>query len=204
MTAESEDAEAAHTIHNFLQLHLALMLAYSKAGCKQLASAPQTEPRGTDTTTVVELPLDVLMRYHYRIQERVYQIKGNPLAWVMQWDEQDRAAWVDRYRNGTDSLGAVVLSVMGSREATWEIPRPMELPPPPAPKQQQPQNRDKPTKTKLASKLRDGTKLCTHYQRGKCRNSSCKFAHTCAVVTPSGRVCGARHQANQHTRQSSQ
>ena len=135
-------------------------------------------------------------------------MKAGALAWVKHKDEADRAVWVDKYRNTTETLGQIIATTLISREAMWEVPQQaLSLPPhaPPNPyvdKQQTGQRRDNNQqggkRPQLASKMRDGTRLCNAYQTGKCKNESCKFAHKCARVTKQGRVCGQRHPASQH------
>ena len=211
---ESEEAEAAHTVHSYLQLHLTLMLAYSMAGCKPRTGAPPQEPRGSDSTAFVEVPLDTVMRYHYRLQDRAGKLHQGALAWLATHDEQDRAAWVDKFRNSEESLGTVIATCIATREAMWEVPRQPEsskgkgsgkqqqlTPPPPPHQSAAPQQGQKQQQAKWATKMKDGTPLCSAFQRGKCRASNCKYAHKCAVVEKNGRVCGARHAASQHRSQ---
>ena len=50
------EAPLKHTVVNFMHLHAVLMLAYSKAGIRKLASAPAEEPRGSDPCLFVECP----------------------------------------------------------------------------------------------------------------------------------------------------
>ena len=208
---ESEDTEAVRSVHSYLQLHLTLMLAYSMAGCRARTGAPLQEPRGSDSTAFVEVPLDTVMRYHYRLQDRAGRLHQGALAWLATHDEQDRAAWVDKFRNSEESLGTIIAACIATREAMWEVPRQLEhsggkgsgklqlLPPPPPPHQgtalQQGQQQQQAT---WATKLKDGTPLCLAFQRGKCRADNCMYAHKCAVIGENGGVCGARHSASQH------
>ena len=77
-----------------------------KAGSKQRKDAPTAEPKTCDSTKVVECPLDVLMRYVYRVQDRAARLPHHAaLAWVRAKDEAERTVWVDRFRNSTDTLG---------------------------------------------------------------------------------------------------
>ena len=66
-----DEAAVPRTVVNYLALLFTLMLAYAKAGVERLVDAPAAEPRGTDTTKVVEVPLDVAMRCHQRASLRV-------------------------------------------------------------------------------------------------------------------------------------
>ena len=79
---------------------------------------------------VVECPLDILMRYFYRVQDRAWRMPY-PLAldWIWRHDEAERTAWVDRYRNSHETLGEVIKQCFITREAMWEIPLPVSRPP---------------------------------------------------------------------------
>ena len=210
VSGEPDEAEAAPTLHNYLMLHLTLMLAYAKAGSKPRATAPQQEPRGGNSYEFVEVPLDLLLRYHFRLQDRAAQVKSGALAWIKHKDEADRAVWVDKYRNSTESLGQIIAATLVSREAMWEVPSQLAPPPPPAQqpdggRQRQPNpptrpegGKQQPKKATIANRMRDGTKLCNAYQRGKCKAQNCQFTHKCGRVLRGGRVCGQRHPASQH------
>jgi hypothetical protein len=206
-------------VHNYLQCLLTLLIAYSIAGCKLRADAPNTENKGTDSTRVVQCPLDTLMRYYYRVQDRSHRLgsSANALQWLRQHDEAERGCWVDRIRNSDETLGEIVHSVFTTREAMWEIP--LTAPPQRTPepkglgKGAGPGGATTPPNTvrekvvtdwaKGAGALRDGTELCKAYNRGQCRTPKCPRAHKCNVVKPSGRICGAFHPAKEHKQQDS-
>ena len=206
---QPEEVEMAHDLSHYLMGLHTLMIAYAKAGVEVREGAPTAEPKGTDTTKVVECPLDVAMRYYYRAQVRAAQ--GATLGWIQRQDEADRNVWVDKYRNGTSTLGEVMQQVFDTRMAMWEhraaaLPAP---PPPPAaadskrgrrPQKQNPQQQQQKQQTqigKLATQFSDGTKFCGAYQKGKCNRSNCNFKHACAVVlSKTGRVCGQNHPGN--------
>ena len=197
-----QDPDIAN-VHAYTQALQTLLIAYSYPGSKQLANAPTSEPKGTDTTKVVECPLDVLWRYYHRVCDRASRLPyGEALEWVRSHDESERALWVDLFRNSQDSLGMVVQRSLLVREAMWEIPpRPPRqganvqraaLPNAQQGKQGQ-QRLGQPAK--MAKAFKDGTKLCQQYQRGACKSSSCRDKHACAAVLRTGRVCGGMHPA---------
>ena len=39
---------------------------------------------------------------------------------------------------------------------------------------------------------------CLRFNKGRCTDKRCKFAHLCAVRLPNGQACGQRHPATQH------
>ena len=219
------DAEEPEEVEVDLQIYLAkmftLVLAYSIAGIKSAPAAVTPETRGTDTSSIVVCPLDILSRYWYRASEKAYQMGGTAgLQWLQKRDEADRAVWVDRYRNSTFTLGQVIAQVMVLREAVWELQvgpqaavatgnqdnrrRPHEEPvkdvqSPTKKPTKEAQSPVKGKMPKLADKLRDGTKLCRGFQYGSCTGgATCqKGRHICAAELKSGRVCGGRHAAGE-------
>ena len=132
-----------------------------------------------DSSMVVECPLDILMRYFYRVQDRAWRMPY-PLAldWIWRHDEAERTVWVDRYRNSQETLGEVIKHCLITREAMWEIPLPVSRPPRPeadkppgaTPKRKPqkpagggggktPKGADAPN----AETLRDGSRLCRSF-----------------------------------------
>ena len=190
------------------------------AGCRQWQGAPQTEPKGSDATKIVEIPLDIVMKYHFRVQSKAAKMPFSAaLTWVTSRDLSDREVWVDKFRNGTETLGEVILATTAAREAMWELPAPMpqadRRAPPQQPRKDQPRreerpngqlpvlkpNTDKPKSKTWAKKLKDGSVICNKYSANKCAEKACRFAHKCAVVLEGGRVCGGSHPASQHRKQ---
>ena len=209
LSAEAEEEGSCSTLYAYLANLLTLLIAYSKAGSKQRADAPTSEPKTGDSTKVVECPLDVLMRYFYRVQDRAHRLPYHmALAWVRNKDEAERTVWVDRHRNSTEALGEVIQWTLMTREAMWELPtpEPRQRPQPAAAAAGQPPvapaPKRKPGKQQGAQAgaeaLRDGTRLCRNYNAGKCARKNCEYRHACNKVLPSGRTCGARHAAKGH------
>ena len=216
MISSSVDRDAPPTLTNYMNNLLTLMVAYSKAGNEPRADAPATEPKTVDSTKIVECPLDVLMRYYYRVRDRAYALPHfKALAWVQRKDEAERTVWVDRFRNTTESLGEIIQYTMQTREVMWELPPPDPRPVPDTPpgggkgkgKKGKPSLElaskappAVPPKGKRADALRDGTKLCHKYNQGRCTYSAqqCNWAHRCSVVKPNGDACGQQHPAVNH------
>ena len=182
------------------------------------------EVKGAESTRFVDVPLDVVMRYHYRLQNRAARFGGQAsLRWIMQRDEAEREMWVDRFRNSSDTLGEVIAAIFVTREAMWEVPpeaqsRPARLTDSYDPQSSKPKGgrSDRPKgdgkgdrgkgngkvtllpSKKVAMQLNDGSKLCSKYQKNKCTQQNCQFLHKCGVVLQSGRVCGEKHPASAH------
>ena len=166
-----------------------------------------------DSTKVVECPLDVLMRYYFRVQDRAHSLQYHmALDWIQRKDEAERTVWVDRLRNSTESLGEIIQHTPQTREAMWELPTPevrqTKTPggarldrkrkvPPGAGAKAQP---GRPQGRKRADALRDGTRLCRGFNQGKCSQAGgkCNFAHWCSIVKPNGDVCAGQHAAVNH------
>ena len=109
LSAEAEEQEVRHTTQNYLAGLHTLLIAYSKAGSKPRADAPESEPKTMDSTMVVECPMDILMRYFYRVQDRAWRMPySSALDWVLRHDEAERTVWVDLYRNSKQTLGEVI------------------------------------------------------------------------------------------------
>ena len=100
MVSAVVDRDAAPSLHNYMANLLTLLVAYSKAGSKLRADAITAEPKTVDSTKVVECPLDVLMRYYYRVQDRAHALQYHmAVGWIQRKDEAERTVWVDRFRN---------------------------------------------------------------------------------------------------------
>ena len=109
LSADAEEQEVRHTTQNYLAGLQALLIAYSKAGAKLRADAPEAEPKTMDSTMVVECPLDILMRCSYRVQDRAWRLPcSSALDWILRHDEAESTVCVDRYRNSKETLGEVI------------------------------------------------------------------------------------------------
>ena len=213
MVSAAVDRDAAPSLHNYLTNLMTLLIAYSKAGSKLRADAPTAEPKTVDSTRVVECPLDVLMRYYFRAQDRAHSLQYHmALEWIQRKDEAERTVWVDRFRNSTGSLGEIIQHTFQTREAMWELPTPgvrqtrtpggarldrKRKAPPGAGTRAQP---GRPQGRKRADALRDGTRLCRGFNQGKCSQAGgkCNFAHRRSFVKPNGDVCAGQRAAVNH------
>ena len=214
LSAEAEEQEVRHTTQNYLAGLHTLLIAYSKAGSKPRADAPESEPKTMDSTMVVECPMDILMRYFYRVQDRAWRLPySSALDWILRHDEAERTVWVDLYRNSKQTLGEVIKHCLTTREAMWEIPLPAARAPradkpdripaarPKAKQRPAGGGGNRPVKgaeAPLAEKLRNGTPLCRNFNAGTCTRKGCTYKHQCSKVLNGGRICGAKHAAKDH------
>jgi len=95
-----EAAAAAASLVKYLAKLRTFCYAYAIAGAAPLADAPtEPETRASDPLLYVKCPLDTVMRYYYRTEERAYQVaEADPkraLSWLTARDEADRTAWVE-------------------------------------------------------------------------------------------------------------
>ena len=217
-----EDEEPRHDMAHYLNNLLALLIAYSIPGAQATSEAQAaSEVRGCDTCKFVICPLDVLMRYYYKVQTRSHEAHGPAgLHWLVAQDEAERSEWVDKFRNTQMSMGEVIQLTMTQRQAMWAIPQSIQS-------HQQHQQQRSPqqhrqhqaprmkvggkggkgkgkgtgsgktgTAQRMENKFKDGKMLCMSYNHGKCQSNPCsKGKHVCAGSLGQGRVCGGPHPA---------
>jgi hypothetical protein len=104
------------TLHTYL-------LALSIAGSNKMEGAPPEEAFGNDATKFVKVPWDVLQSYYFRASRSAMLVpEVSRLQWLEERDIAERSVWVSQFREGDESLGQVVLSVMDKRGAHWDTP----------------------------------------------------------------------------------
>ena len=205
-----EDKPVKETIGTYLTMLFTLMLAYARAGCSTRPDAPTApEDRGSDSTAYIEVPLDVVLKYHGRAQARAAQLPGYlALPWVRERDIAERTMWIELHRATKKSLGEIIKEVYERREAQWDLPidvpnskkretTPERVKPTPE-KRKEPQ--DKPKKAgEFADQLKDGSQICLKWNKGQC-SSKCGRLHVCNKVLRNGRVCGMRNHTSANCR----
>ena len=81
LDAPEEEDEAEQNVGAYLRCLLTLMIAYSMAGIHPPKGAPTTtETKGDDTTKRVQCPLDIMMKYYFRVEDRARKMKGPKAA----------------------------------------------------------------------------------------------------------------------------
>ena len=207
-----DDLQVPHTVQCFLELLQTLLFEYAIAGITRLPGAPQVASRAADSTTVVQAPLDVLMRYFRGCAQRAQGIPGpRQLVWLTTKAEQERSRRVGVFRNSSMEFGQVGFQVFQQREAVWELQDAEPLPP----RKPQAQGR------KTAAKVKGVGPLAARAQGREPSCSPCSLpkiprwlSGLCGVQLPqrlclegwlpgkalSGSVCGGHHTGFNHAK----
>ena len=195
-----ENTRRARTWSDYLDALHIYCVALAMAGCAPMEPAPSApETLGESSTDYVQVPLDLVMRYWFRCKRTVqHTLEPQRYLQLVSLDEAERAQWVARFCQGTESLGKVIDQVYKERDAHWSVvqrPVPTE-PSMPPPLTLRPNASSSRSSQKFAGELRDGTVICPDFQTGSCANQSAKGCgrgeHRCGVYMRSGRVCGSR------------
>ena len=129
-----------HVVDRYLSLLHTYLLAMSIAGSSKAHNAPPDEAFGGDSTKFVKVPWDIMQAYLFRATRAAMQLpESSRLAWLEERDVAERAAWVSMFRDGEETLGQIVQTVMEKRSAHWDTPMLLHktaLPNPPAHQQQ--------------------------------------------------------------------
>jgi len=201
-SAASEATEASVSLVRYLAKLRTLCYAYAIVGAAPLADAPtEPESRATDPLLYVKCPLDTVMKYYYRTEERAYQVaQVDPkrvLAWLTTRDEADRTAWVEAYRGSNLTLGAVIAKVFVERESTWMVDCPPEAAEGRKRKAEDAMGSgagsggDKP---RTVSALNNGTAICAAWNAGRWSEPCPRGElHVCNRRLRNGRACGMRN-----------
>ena len=122
-----DDDETPHDWENYMDRMLSLMLAYAMAGVTPRADvrdASLEKSLGAESTTFVEVPLDVVMAYYYRAKKQSSLLPmSQRLTWLESRDLEDRLDWVSRLRESSKTLTRVQLGMLiGCRISLLELP----------------------------------------------------------------------------------
>lgn len=203
-----EEVSVKQSVGSYITLLFSLMLAYARAGCRPPADVPdQPEGMGSDSTRYVEVPLDTVLKYHGRAQNRAAQLPSHAaLEWVRERDLAERTMWVEQHRVTGKSLGTIIRETYDRREAQWDLPQDLASPRPGGKGAKRPGGATPETGARkpgagqaslvpgeLALHFKDGTELCMSYNKGKCTNHKCTRLHVCNKVLKNGRVCGMKN-----------
>ncbi len=203
---DEDDLEVDSSWYGYiLQLRLYLF-ALAMVGTAAIEPAPAGKETPERSTEFVLVPLDVLLRYLYRVEKLCRELPDRTrLAHITNLDRAERAEWAQRFGATSLPLGQIILTIFKERDSHWLPPTMPALPhgpPPTPPPKKVREETDRPTRAsgstggvEFAEKLRDGTPLCKLFQTGRCPEQSkgqCKNGkHRCAVLFRSGRVCGS-------------
>ena len=203
MEEEQSVAVSRTTAHYLEQLHTYL-LAIAIAGSSKPTTMPtEVEAFGSDQTKYCCAPWDVLEGYYFRAMRAAQCIPEQfRLSWLERTDVAERAHWVSQFREGTDTIGHVIATVMERRSAHWDVPmfgapsfsgRGQDRGPPgnfnsperpnKAPRTDTPKRANDRVwspappgrelqQGEVATHLKDGKALCPDFQRGKCNQKT--------------------------------
>ena len=120
---QEEPDREPQSLHVYLNKLFALLLGYAIVGAKVRAGAPSPELRSSDSTLCVEIPLDVLYKYYYRVKRFAESLPySEALVQTLRRDEQEREMWIDAFRQSSDPLGVAIKTVFLQQIAVWQPP----------------------------------------------------------------------------------
>ena len=120
---EEAEVTVGYGVDEYLARLYTYLLALSVAGSNKVPGSPNEEVFVNDSAKFVKVPWDVLQAYHFRATRTVALLpEASRLAWLEQRDVSERAVWVSQFREGEETLGQVVQSVMEKRGAHWDAP----------------------------------------------------------------------------------
>ena len=198
-------AEGPKSVARYLHKLRTLCLAYAIAGARLLPNvAAKDEFRTSDPTDFVEAPLDTLMGYFFRAEERTLRVvELNPaeaLNWLTLRDEAERAKWVGLYKQSGLPLGKVVKQLFNERESLWlvdaeELKRAKSSPAINQNRLQTGQKRPaQQSDSKTVAALSNGLAICEDWNMGRCREPCPhQMEHVCNRCCRNGRACGMRN-----------
>lgn len=95
----------------------------SVAGPSKAHDAPIDEAFGGDSTKFVKVPWYIMQAYLFRASRTAMQLPESArLVWLEERDVAERAVWVSMFRDGEETLGHIVQTVMEKRSAHWDTP----------------------------------------------------------------------------------
>ena len=215
--APQDEESEAKTLAAYLGKLRTLCFAYAIAGSDPLVGAPQeAETRASDSTNYVLAPLDTMLRYYYRAEERALRVAemqpGEALAWLAERDEAERTAWVEAHRSSALPFGRIVKQAFVEREATWLVDNSLKRKAPDrktdasgggGQRRPSPPKRAKAdlTANTRARKLASGKLICQAWNQGGCKSPCPKGEeHVCNRACKFGRACGMSNHKHDECR----
>jgi len=219
---QQEDVHLEPTVYNYGNGLLTICIGMGRAGCLPIPGAPADETRGSKTTSFVECPLDVVLRYHFRAMINVAKVPAqHQLEWLRSRDIAERTEWVEAHRHSTDTVGAVVDRIYKQREGIWIVEEPHQRDSPrmarPVDEEEADDDQTRPLRVKKETKkpapkrkpgtkhtidkTKDGKDICRAYNQGGCK-SPCPNGrlHVCNAKLKNSRACGLRGHTSKDCR----
>jgi len=104
--------DAHYTVEAYLAQLYTYLLALAIAGSAKVSGAPASEEFGSDSTSFVVAPWDVLEAYYFRACRAAKTVPEALRAdWLERMDVAERGVWVEKFRMGEQTIGTVVKTV---------------------------------------------------------------------------------------------
>ena len=122
---DADEDTVARDWEGYLDRLYTLLVAYALAGTGRVSGAPEAAREavlGADSTSFVQVPLDVLLAYYYRARRVLQSLPHHKrLGWLQAQDLAERTEWVTKFRESTKTLGKVVMEVFEARDPHWVV-----------------------------------------------------------------------------------
>ena len=122
---DADEDTVARDWEGYLDKLYTLLVAYALAGTGRVSGAPEAAREavlGADSTSFVQVPLDVLLAYYYRARRVLQSLPHHKrLGWLQAQDLAERTEWVTKFRESTKTLGKVVMEVFEARDPHWVV-----------------------------------------------------------------------------------
>ena len=118
-----EEMEAIATADGYLDNLWVYLLALAIAGSSPIPGVRADEEIfGSDQCLYVPVPLATVLKYHSRAKRLVNRVPANmKLATISRLDADERAEWVQAFRNSEKQLGTVIKETYEKRGAHWDL-----------------------------------------------------------------------------------
>ena len=118
-----EEMEAIATVEGYLDNLGVYLLALAIAGSSPIpGTRAEEEVFGSDQCNYVAVPLATVLKYHSRAKRLASRIPVSMrLAAISKLDADERAEWVQVFRNSEKQLGTVIKEIYEKRGAHWDL-----------------------------------------------------------------------------------
>ena len=122
-TADEDDQDVDNNWYNYVAQLRLYIFALAMVGTGSVEPAPvgkETPQRGVD---FVQIPLDVVLKYLYRVERLVRELPDKiRFVHIANVDQAERAEWAQRFSAGSDTVGRVIQLVYKQRDSHWVVP----------------------------------------------------------------------------------